>query len=235
MCKSSVVLDLEETIISVTLLPPPNTPYLKLPIPAIRRYVYIRFRPHFAQFFDELLKNKVDVFFFTSMPKKVASPIIDSLFTNPIISSHPCSLVSQTNCISTDPQANIIPESHRFYREDCTIENGYFVKDLARISQMGLIDLNRTILIDDTLGCAQKHPHLHYQIKPWQGDCADDHELLDILPLILNRITNQTHLSKRGVLSEEVALEESLMPTNLLSSDLVESILSPSSYNVILV
>lgn len=196
-----VVLDLDETIISSTSLRPPAEHFLKVKIPSIRRYLYVQFRPGLKDFFKEMSKNGIDIFIFTSEPKKVANPIIDALALKLFSTSHsnPNNKIDEkdrnisntTNCIS-----QIIPQNHRLFREDCIIENGYYVKDLNIINNMKtehFYPINNIILVDDMQGNAQRQPQNLIKIKPWYGNEENDNELLGyVLPQILNRINGNT-------------------------------------------
>lgn len=194
-----VALDLDETIISSTSLLPPSEHFLKIKIPSIRRYIFIQLRPGLKEFIKEMIKNGIEVFIFTSQPKKVANPIIDTLALNIFPSSSSTfndKLVekdhekSSINTISS----SYIPQNHRFFREDCIIENGYYVKDLNLICNQKkdkYCPINNIFLVDDMQGNAQRQPQNLIKIKPWFGNDEEDNELLDyVLPTILNKINS---------------------------------------------
>lgn len=214
-----VVLDLDETIISTTSLRPPTEHFLKIKIPSIRRYLYLQFRPGLKDFIKEMTKNGIEIFIFTSEPKKVANPIIDAIELNMFSSSQSnlndkiaekdYNLSSINNFIS-----QTIPQNHRFFREDCIIENGYYAKDLNIINNIKnekFYPINNIILVDDMLGNAQRQPQNLIKIKPWFGNEENDNELLGyVLPLIMNRINgnNKVNIENDIVLQSSSCLNE---------------------------
>lgn len=224
-----VVLDLDETIISTTSLRPPTEHFLKIKIPSIRRYLYLQFRPGLKDFIKEMTKNGIEIFIFTSEPKKVANPIIDAIELNMFSSSQSnlndkiaekdYNLSSINNFIS-----QTIPQNHRFFREDCIIENGYYAKDLNIINSLKngkSYPINNIILVDDMLGNAQRQPQNLIKIKPWFGNEENDNELLGyVLPLIMNRIKGNNKVN----IENDIVLQSSSCLNEIKTKNLEESI-----------
>ena len=153
----SLVLDLDQTLVSMFDLPPKGD-FKKVLIN--RRFIYLKFRPGLFEFLCSV-SHVFELFVFTSTPQVIANPIIDLICDSCMIPK--------------------IPKDNRFFREDCFIENGYYVKDLSLVRK----DTHNVILIDDTPGSSQKQAKCLMRIKPWFGANEGDNELLGtILPLL---------------------------------------------------
>lgn len=223
-----IVLDLDETIISSTSLRPPTDNFLKIRIPSIRRYLYVQFRPGLKDFLKEITKNGIDIYVFTSEPKKVANPIIDAIELN-MFSSSQSSLydkIAEKEHNFNSFISQTIPQSHRFFREDCIIENGYYVKDLNIIKNENNISISNIILVDDMQGNAQRQPQNLIRIKPWYGNEENDNELLGyVLPLILHRINGN---NKENIDHERLIISNSAI-SNEINSKVEEHLCSDIS------
>ncbi|OHS96423.1 NLI interacting factor-like phosphatase family protein [Tritrichomonas foetus] len=160
--KQSLVLDLDETLLSTSVLPPPGVHYR---VRVNRRFLYIRFRQGLKDFLNEVAKQ-FELYIFTSQPMRVAVQIID-LISREIIE---------------------IPKTNRFYREDCIIENGYYVKDLTLIRK----DTENIFLVDDIQGSAQRQPQCLVKAKPWLGFDDSDNELQETIIPALNQMRGKS-------------------------------------------
>ena len=104
--KPILILDLDETLIFSTRLPPSNE-HFKIRIG--RNIIYIQTRPGLNEFLQKIEKN-YEIFFFTASTKDYANKIIDHISPN------------------TD-------QSHRLFKENCSFYKGYYVKDLRIIDR----------------------------------------------------------------------------------------------------
>jgi Dullard-like phosphatase family protein len=115
MDRPALVLDLDETLVSTSLIPGDSD---SIRIRIRRRVFYVRPRPGLPEFI-KTLSSIFDIYFFTSSAPEYANPIIDSI-------------------------APGTPIERRFFRDSCVSFCGYPVKDLrvlARpLSRILLID-----------------------------------------------------------------------------------------------
>jgi Dullard-like phosphatase family protein len=151
--KPAVVFDLDETLVFGS---PVGCPSPLAQIRVRRRKLFVRPRPHLNEFLEQIAPL-FDIFFFTSSDPQYAKPIIDAM-------------------------APETPEQNRFFRDDCTPQSGYFVKDLRRLNR----PLSSVILIDDMDGSAIFQPENLVRIAPWYGsDQADDVLMGQLLPILI--------------------------------------------------
>lgn len=152
--KPAVVVDLDDTLIHVTPLPPKNLDNNNFFTICIkRRRLYVQMRPHLREFLERVSKL-FDVYFFTSSTADYADPIIDKIIPNK-------------------------KEYCRLYRDSCLNMHGYYVKDLKIIKR----PLRQTLLIDDSAGSALVNPKNLVRIKPWYGE-KDDTVLNDLSKIL---------------------------------------------------
>lgn len=104
MPRPAIVLDLDETLISSTLIhPDASTDFLKFKLK--KRIVYIKIRPGLRQFIEQI-SNIFEVYFFTAAQEDYANKIIDMI-------------------------APETPQTHRYFKSHCVYNCGYAVKDLS--------------------------------------------------------------------------------------------------------
>ena len=150
-----LVLDLDETLVHCSFIPPD---YYDMTVPitidAVQYDVYIQKRP----FLDEFLAEIMPLFYvviFTASLGPYANPIIDKIL----------------------PQ---LPPPQRLFRESCTYSNGMYVKDLEMFNS----PLNKIIIVDNNPCSFNRHPANGILSITWEGD-KDDTELMDrILPIL---------------------------------------------------
>lgn len=142
--KPTIVIDLDDTLVYVTPLPPNNSKIKNyFPIHVKRRTFYVQKRPCLQYFLDQLSKV-YDIYIFTSSDKEYADLIIDKILPN-------------------------LNKKHRFYKDSCSSIYGYYIKDLQLIGR----PLNKTLLIDDSAGSSLKNPKNLIKVKPWNGESND--------------------------------------------------------------
>ena len=154
LSKPAVVIDLDDTLVHVTPLPPKyldNNNYFTIFLK--RRKLYVQTRPYLHYFLDHLSKL-YDIFFFTASNREYADAIIDKIMPN-------------------------VDKSRRFYNNSCINTYGYCVKDLNIIRR----PLSQLLLIDDSAGSALNNPKNLVKIKPWIGE-KNDSILKDLLYLL---------------------------------------------------
>jgi RNA polymerase II subunit A small phosphatase-like protein len=106
---------------------------------------------------DEFLQSTsllYDIIIFTASLKQYASPIIDFIDKNNII-------------------------KFLFYREDCRLIDGKFIKDLKILGK----DLKDVIIVDDNVYSFLLNENNGIVIRPWMGDIGDI-ELIKLIPLL---------------------------------------------------
>ena len=152
--KPAIAIDLDDTLVHVTLLPPNNSKIKNyFSIVVKRRRFYVQTRPY-LQYFLENLSKLYDIYIFTSSDKEYANLIIDRILPN-------------------------LKNNHRFYRDSCSSICGYYVKNLNLMRK----SLQRTLLIDDSSGSSLKCPKNLVKINPWNGE-ENDNILLNLLKLL---------------------------------------------------
>lgn len=73
--------------------------------------------------------------------------------------------------------------SHRLYRQHTKLKGTVFLKDLTLLGR----DIARTIIVDNVAENFQLQPENGIFIRSWFDD-MNDHELLDLLPLLTGKI-----------------------------------------------
>ncbi|RAL50316.1 hypothetical protein DM860_007990 [Cuscuta australis] len=143
--KSTVFLDLDETLIHSSTNPPPEK-YDFAVRPVIdgeRVDFYILKRPFVDEFLESLSK-KFEIVVFTAGIKEYASLVLDKL-----------------------DKKNLI--SHRLYRDSCKELDGKFVKDLSDLGR----DMKRVVIVDDNPNSYALQPRNAVPISPFTNDLED--------------------------------------------------------------
>jgi Dullard-like phosphatase family protein len=99
---SSIALDLDETLVFVTMAKPQSGNFFTVRVR--RRTMYVQMRPGLLDFLSHVRKL-FDVFFFTAAQSDYANQVIDRI-------------------------APGVPPCRRLCRDSCRLQAGYFVKDL---------------------------------------------------------------------------------------------------------
>lgn len=107
MCRPSLVLDLDETLVHTTAIKPPSDSFTSIRVG--RRRVYLKFRPGVRDFILAVAKY-FDIFFFTSANSEYANQIIDKI-------------------------APEVPREQRLFRDKCQSYCGYPVKNLEILNR----------------------------------------------------------------------------------------------------
>lgn len=142
--KPAIVIDLDDTLVHVTQLPPSESKLKNyFSIQLKKRQFYVQKRPYLEYFLDQM-SRLYDIYIFTSSEKEYADLIIDNIMPN-------------------------LKRNHRFYKDSCYSIYGYYVKDLQLIRR----SLNKTLLIDDSSGSSLKNPKNLIKVKPFCGECND--------------------------------------------------------------
>uniref|UniRef100_A0A7N0RDR4 FCP1 homology domain-containing protein n=1 Tax=Kalanchoe fedtschenkoi TaxID=63787 RepID=A0A7N0RDR4_KALFE len=144
--KPTVVLDLDETLVHTTPVPPPGRfDFIVRPrIGGEMVSLYVLKRPGLSAFLEKLAAE-YEVVIFTAGLKEYASLVVDRI----------------------DPRGLI---SHRLYRDACREMEGRFVKDLGGIGR----ELKRVVLVDDNPNAAFLQPENALRVRPFVDDLEDD-------------------------------------------------------------
>lgn len=116
--KNTLVLDLDETLIHSTFTEIQSDIKLKIQVENQDFQVFVLKRPGVDEFLEKCYES-FEVVVFTASLSNYANPLLDLL----------------------DPERKI---SHRLFRESCSEENGFHIKDLARLGR----DLRRVVIVD---------------------------------------------------------------------------------------
>ncbi|KAJ5066294.1 ctd small phosphatase-like protein [Anaeramoeba ignava] len=155
--KKILVLDLDETLVHSSFTKPTKYDFqFEAEIENYRHQVYVNIRPGLNEFFQKI-KNNFEIMIFTAAQKNYANPVINFIDQEGIISKI-------------------------FYRDSCVSFFGNPVKDLRVIG----IDLDKIILVDNSLTSSLFQKENYLPIISWYGD-QNDNELSKIA-LILERI-----------------------------------------------
>ncbi|KAK8897907.1 hypothetical protein M9Y10_000138 [Tritrichomonas musculus] len=141
--KPTIVLDLDETIVYTTSIPPVDLHNSFFTIKVKRRKYYVQTRPYLKSFLEKASKL-FNICVFTASEQIYADKIIDEILPN-------------------------VKSTSRFYRDSCMCMNGYFVKNLSMVKS----PLNQVLIVDDMPGSALINPKNLIKIKPWYGDKDD--------------------------------------------------------------
>lgn len=150
--KKTVVLDIDETLIHSFSRRPSKFDFM---VKLEDETYYVRERPYVREFLDKL-QSKFEVVFFTASMDDYADQIIDRLA----------------------PQ---VPRSHRFYRTDCTIRNGCYVKDLSRLNRR----ITDIVLVDNSPVSYSMQQANGIPVVSWEGQNNDAELTKTILPILM--------------------------------------------------
>eukprot|EP00761_Pharyngomonas_kirbyi_P003028 gb/GECH01003032.1/.p1 GENE.gb/GECH01003032.1/~~gb/GECH01003032.1/.p1 ORF type:complete len:368 (+),score=85.13 gb/GECH01003032.1/:1-1104(+) len=159
MSKKTLVLDLDETLVHSSFKPVAGADFIiPIYIDGVEHKVYVCKRPGVDQFIRDTAE-KYELVIFTASLKKYADAVVDRL----------------------DPHGLV---DCRLFREHCTIHNGNYVKDLARLGR----ELKHSIIIDNSPVSYYLQPENAIPITSWFDDPSDT-ELIDMIPF-LSQIAN---------------------------------------------
>eukprot|EP00794_Sanderia_malayensis_P017369 gene17369-19107_t len=154
MHKSSIVIDLDETLVHSSFKPVRDADFVvPVEIDGTIHQVYVLKRPHV----DEFLRRMGELYeciLFTASLAKYADPVADLLDRSSIFSA-------------------------RLFRESCVFYKGNYVKDLSRLGR----DLNKTLIVDNSPASYIFHPDNAVPCTSWFDD-DQDRELLDLIPFL---------------------------------------------------
>ncbi|KAH8739001.1 NLI interacting factor CTD-like phosphatase [Cryptosporidium ryanae] len=155
-----IVLDMDETLVHCTNEPIRGNikPDLLVNISTFESPWTVYFRP-FLKLFLNCASKIGNICIFTASTREYAEQVINSI----------------------DPNNNLI--KYRLFREDCTIYNNGYMKDLRIIKGA---NLNRTVLVDNSLISNTLQLDNAIPVDSWYG-CPKDNELLRVL-ILLNRL-----------------------------------------------
>jgi Dullard-like phosphatase family protein len=152
-----LVLDLDETLVHCTLVPPPEHDF-KISVPLNNRMCegYIQKRPFVDEFLGEVLKV-FHVVIFTASVSQYANAVIDMICPG-------------------------LPAAQRMFRENCTHVDGVLVKDLTLINR----SLAEVIIVDNNPSVLMLYPDNAIMSHTWVGN-RRDRELMDVIWPLLSR------------------------------------------------
>lgn len=152
--KPTLVLDLDETLVHSNVEPVENVDYqFGVNFSGAVYQVFVRKRP----FVDEFLRRAAewyDIVLFTASQAVYADKVLEHL--------------------TKDVGKDVF--SHRLYRNDCTMADGNYMKDLTILDR----PLETTVLVDNSPSCFGFQVENGIPIVSW-FDREDDRELLDLL------------------------------------------------------
>ena len=151
--KPLLVLDLDETLIRASRCKGKNNS--QKPITVHKHKFYIKYRPGLKEFLQEM-KKYYDIYIFTASEKEYGTKILDLI-------------------------APFIPESHRFFEDSITHDDGVNVKDLTKISK----SLNKILLVDNDASSGYYQPNNTIVINSWYGDLNDNSLLQELQPVLI--------------------------------------------------
>jgi RNA polymerase II subunit A small phosphatase-like protein len=156
--KSCMVLDLDETLIHRSLKPITKYDFVLNVKQNNNTYrVYVRKRPGVDYFLKEMSKY-YELVVFTAGMEEYANVVLNKL----------------------DPTGLI---SYRLYRQHCTRQNKFFVKDLNLLGR----PLEKTHIIDNNPSAYMMHHSWAIPITSWYED-PHDSELIDMIPFLQNLV-----------------------------------------------
>ncbi|EGR31502.1 NLI interacting factor-like phosphatase family protein, putative, partial [Ichthyophthirius multifiliis] len=153
--KKTLVLDLDETLVHSSFVYMQNSDFqLEIFVQDIRFIVYVKKRPGCELFLEELSKY-YEIIIFTASLSEYANPVID--------------LIDKKKVTSI-----------RLFRENCTLYNGFFVKDLSKLERQ----LKDIIIIDNSENSFLFQPENAIHILSFFEDMNDD-QLYRLIPVLI--------------------------------------------------
>ncbi|KAL4451027.1 hypothetical protein ABPG74_021349 [Tetrahymena malaccensis] len=153
--KKSLVIDLDETLVHSSFTVIQNADFtLQITVQNMPFIVYVKKRPG-CEFFLEELSKYYELIIYTASLSEYADPVMDRIDKNNV-----CSL--------------------RLFRENCTLYNGVFVKDLSLMQR----DLKDLIIIDNSETSFLFQPANAVHIKSFFDDMKD-RELYRLIPMLI--------------------------------------------------
>ena len=185
--KRTLVLDLDETLVHSQFGPfdVPSDVVIKIEIENEIHDIHVLVRPGVKEFLEKLSK-RFEIVIFTASISKYADPLLDILDKNKYC-------------------------SYRLFRENCTIINTSFVKDLKKLGR----DLKDVIIVDNSPLAYLLNNDNGLPILTWFDD-KTDRELYKICPLLefLSLVPDVRDYIPRMVINNEISYNSAMNVIN---------------------